>query len=1590
MPTAAQGRARTPRASRRHLHSLGYGSSPEPPSVARSIAATHGAPQPTPVRLGRSGRTIVTTPSLAHLLGANAPATRSEGGLPAGPELVHYQNHQRKVLDQLLSESSRSGHATTVAAELLREYHPKRYQTLVAGAAVAAERRTRKQAVGVAMQHPSQGEAGFTRAQQKQAMGYGPLPQTAQGARRWWHGAEANQRDALLNSLADRGDPAARAELTRRSGQSGLVNFAGELIPDSPVEIAALAAGGPLLRGGGALISAGARAAGRSGVEAVAGASQQALERVAASKAAQTVAGTGRLVGQGVRHRKGVQRVVQGVGRVSAAQAAGRTGVREATAAALDVGGYAARRAGTAVSERFPRTAAGVTTAGRVGAQGARIGTAPLRYSAKHPFKVFGAGPVALQVPSAGSSSDPIGELKKGLEGQGLAVTTAGKIAQGVADAAPGTVAQNLVKDALNLPAQALPSIYLPVAAAVEYAAKGDDSRAKQLLADYGKTGIIPALAKGDVSGALARLKQHPLFGALEVSGAYAGVGRGAGAIGRSGALGRGAAEYAGVAREPLQIYGHQQQAREYSRNLITARGQRRAEQRVRGRGARFAESRSPRRNPNFTDPNQATPRQAEQFLRGVKAEGAHQGAYGAVDRSVDRMEQVRRLHQQEAIKQRHEARPGAHSHTIVAEIAQGSIRTPKTFHEDLASRRDELMHSLHAEGDNALTRRERTAVRAQLDSIEKALKLPADSPRVKELFASADAYAKDIAPHEQTLHELGLYSPEAVRTAKLHPFAQRHMGARFGRPSHVENRLAQIDAELQGKGKGNVRGQAHNVRQATAEAQIAVRGVVDAEKKLQTAKRNNKGTERHNQLEAQARLAVGHAQQRLDQARIAERQVRATPKKTKAQATREQRNTLRDERAQLLVDHPEGLIGPDGKKLDPAAMEAAAQKQLGRQPAFLTHRPGFRGRGNYYQPFAAGRGRGRTQRRTGEGFRRGTYDASYEALTEQHIQMRTVTDRAKHFDQTIEHFATPKPNGDWYKGWGEADSVAQDPEAHGVETHGIPMVPIRIAPMRALARELAAVHKGDFANAELLSEQALTNPDRVPIALREKVTSAMERALQPGTGAGDVGLIPEAVVQRLREHNAPPRPAEKVMQSYTSAFKNTVLPLSDKWVLGNVFEVEMRSLFNGLGLGQPGTTGGLHRLGRRYISEYQAMHGPEATKQMIVQTIGGGHYSSVGRTEVFRRDMHEFSKAFNAVISKPGPRQLYYLWDKYKSAIFKGNAWFERQPQYAALGKAVKREVDQRTGKWHTALTVSDEALKDLVRGDIRTAAQEKYAKAIEDTFGKWGKNSPGARHFLVGYAPFYMWARAATRFVMVTLPMKHPIKTALIAAGAEMTETERKKYGLDLFAKDRVPGFLSGSIPLASGGVQPTSNFSSFGVFADYPNALSNFVLPQFGGLDTLRGLGPFGDKIELSGGGQPNAGQLVGLAMYSQLEAMLPTLAIARRIEEGGGTSADTSNIVSPKVTKGTAAGRSFMGGVRRAFGLRSYDRQTLAFLRTLPNSRSIQVPVSGGSAAPGGSSGSQWWGGSSSGGSGSQWWSGSSGGSSGGSSSQWWSH
>lgn len=309
-------------------------------------------------------------------------------------------------------------------------------------------------------------------------------------------------------------------------------------------------------------------------------------------------------------------------------------------------------------------------------------------------------------------------------------------------------------------------------------------------------------------------------------------------------------------------------------------------------------------------------------------------------------------------------------------------------------------------------------------------------------------------------------------------------------------------------------------------------------------------------------------------------------------------------------------------------------------------------------------------------------------------------------------------------------------------------------------------------------------------------------------------------------------------------------------------------------------------------------------------------------------------------------------LYNRYVDVVYATNSkLIESHPQYAALGKAAQQAVLAQQGSWLKALAKGRKAFDDLATGLRETDAQIQFADAVREVYGDWTKLSPGERTAVTTYAPFYMWARASSRFVLLALPAKHPIKTGLLALASEMTEQERTAFGLNLFAKRRLPGFLQGSIPTPSGGALAAEYYTSFGVFNDYPENMASFILPQFNStFEAMRGRRFTGETLTNPDGSQMHTAQKSQIAGYTMLEGFIPFLAIGRRLQEGGGVSAPDSTILNPQVKQYLKRGKvrttkkgDALDALKKIAVPRAYDRGTVDYLRDKSRTRQIDIPI-----------------------------------------------
>lgn len=1134
-----------------------------------------------------------------------------------------------------------------------------------------------------------------------------------------------------------------------------------------------------------------------------------------------------------------------------------------------------------------------LTRAGRgaVAAQGAkRAATAPIR----HPAATAGvvSSPLAFEAPGAAIDDDP-GRFKEALEGTGVLAQALGGVAQDVSGAA-ADVPANALADALSLPAQVLPSLFL-TGAALSEAAQGRPDRMNRLTGGFEEESFIPALVSGDFGEAASRAGQHPLYALLEAAGVYGGAGRVAGAAARRGAFG-GQARQAATdrSRPPLGVYGDIAiERRPRSRNLITDIAQRRRDQRI-------AETRG----------NRATPQQTQRYLnqrldRTVFA--GEQARRGQVNAAEDAMVAVR------------EAAGTPETADIAALAIQRIARNPETALTDLAAYRNNLA----AAGQRIATEQGkdwRGKLRANEETIARLDRAIAE-PDPEALFAAANRFVEEQNPLQRGLHERGLYGPEQTERASAVGFLREHEGAGYGTPPAPIQRAERSLQEARAADAGGFRESAQTARRRLG---IAETGLIQAERTFATmqarsragaeARKTEKGQQRQAVRLQQARNTVVAARERVNQAR---REVR----ETEAALTGEQRSLRRTvgEREAALSQArraPDQILTREGEPFTTDAIRAALANQGAQAPGFVSNQPGTLGRGAYYRP-STDRPSGTGKRSTGEAVAQGTSDTSFEALTQQLVGQSSRLQQAKNFDTVSREYGFREPGGDLPTFANSADGFAAITE---LEMAGaLPDIPggwtvRRLAPWptRNVEQTAARAHANDVApEARLAAEEGF---------MEATVRNAYpDESAPPLTGDGPTIIFPRAVAARERQHFAERTPEEKTAEAATGMFKGAILPTSPGWLAGNIADIY------GIRTVVAGVTPGDIRAGRGLGPLFEKALSPDQQVRVMESLVPGGVYGHVRRVQPHRAyeqfvgtSLEPIWRAATTLRNAPVGKNIGDLYRRYRDGVFRlENEFIERTPQYGALSKLARQELNMTRRQFRKAIEAQEPVLMDFIRGFRNQDRVDRFARQIEDIYGNWGKNGPAARRFLTTWAPFWMWARAATKFAFVTLPRDHPVLSSVLAASEEMTREERQKLGLDFEGERSLEDFAQGSIPIGDSEILRISNLTTFGAFADYPDFMSSMAAPQFmSALLAGTGLDWKGDRLTDPDGRPASGPQKMLAAALSTGEGYIPFFNVIQQVVDRG--------------FEGAAPARKF-------------DAGTTDFLRDLSESRQINVPV-----------------------------------------------
>lgn len=369
--------------------------------------------------------------------------------------------------------------------------------------------------------------------------------------------------------------------------------------------------------------------------------------------------------------------------------------------------------------------------------------------------------------------------------------------------------------------------------------------------------------------------------------------------------------------------------------------------------------------------------------------------------------------------------------------------------------------------------------------------------------------------------------------------------------------------------------------------------------------------------------------------------------------------------------------------------------------------------------------------------------------------------------------------------------------------------------------------------------------------------------------------VVPKAASERLNWHRrvgTSQAPGSKILRVAGRTFRTAVLPLSAKWLTGQVSEAGIRSVVAGAG---PADLW-------RFRSVVQRMNRDNpGSGDALVSRITGGQFGLTGTAREFaegRSLAEEFQgTAFEDIahgLTKAGStrpaRAVRSGWGKYTNVVFNTvNGAIENTARKAMAGQAI------RSGQFmeNHIRGLSDRAIQDAADGLHGTHAQVQLGRAVDRMYGQYQKFSPAKRETLLHTTPFYPWYRNVATFITKTLPVDHPLKTALLTDIEAMDEDWRKSHGLSLKEGGGKPGFLLGGYPVGSGEqVVRYGRYTPF-VPGDPLESVADLVTPQFGNVkEILHGHDYTGKEVK---------GNRILVALDSLAEAHIPGLAQVGRI-------------------------------------------------------------------------------------------------------------
>jgi hypothetical protein len=380
-------------------------------------------------------------------------------------------------------------------------------------------------------------------------------------------------------------------------------------------------------------------------------------------------------------------------------------------------------------------------------------------------------------------------------------------------------------------------------------------------------------------------------------------------------------------------------------------------------------------------------------------------------------------------------------------------------------------------------------------------------------------------------------------------------------------------------------------------------------------------------------------------------------------------------------------------------------------------------------------------------------------------------------------------------------------------------------------------------------------------------------------------GVVPTFARDRLRHHQkvgSSPALGSAILRTTGRAFRSSVLPISAKWLAGQATEAGVRSVVAGAGPFD------LLRFDRVVKRLNRATPGAGDELKMRVT---GGQFGLTGTAREFANGKtlaDEFAKtslarpaAAATRVGQARPLKAVRTgWGAYTRVVMDTvNGAFENTARKAMAGQAIREGrlmEDKIIGLSHRAIT-------DAANGLRGTDAQVQLGRAVDRMYGRYQKFSPDRRETMLHTTPFASWYLNCATFIFKTLPVDHPLKTALLADIDALEEDWRKSHGMSLLAPGHKPSFLLGGLPLNDGRVVPIGHYTPLGI-TDPVQAAGDLVVPQLPALPILKGSVDWkGTPLKHPDGKSFTAAEVAAYALAEQLGVTVPGLDKARRIAD-----------------------------------------------------------------------------------------------------------